>query len=67
MVTYWDEDYRGEVGVILINLSKEDFTVNPGERIAQLVLNKVEKLEWENVDELSNTERKGGFMSTGLN
>lgn len=62
-----DSDYRGEIGVILINLSKEDFTINPGERIAQLVLNKVEQLEWENVDELSNTERKGGFMSTGLN
>ena len=62
-----DSDYRKEVGVILINLSKEDFTVNPGERIAQLVLNKVEQLEWEVVDELSETGRKGGFMSTGLN
>ena len=62
-----DSDYRKEVGVILINLSKEDFTINPGERIAQLVLNKVEQLEWEVVDKLSETERKGGFMSTGLN
>ena len=62
-----DSDYINEVGVILINLSKDNYTINPGERIAQLVLNKVEQLEWEVVDKLSETGRKGGFMSTGLN
>ena len=61
-----DADYRGEVGVILINLSNEDFTINPGERIAQLVLAKHEQIQWEINDSLSTTERgKGGFGSTG--
>tara|TARA_A100000164_G_C21780353_1_gene710690 strand:- start:30 stop:467 length:438 start_codon:yes stop_codon:yes gene_type:complete len=61
-----DADYRGEVGVILINLSNEDFMINPGERIAQLVLAKHEQIQWEINDSLSTTERgKGGFGSTG--
>lgn len=61
-----DADYRGEVGVILINLSNEDFIVNDGERIAQLVIAKHERAEWEVVSELSSTERgAGGFGSTG--
>ena len=61
-----DSDYTAEVGVILINLSKDDFTVNPSERIAQLVLNKVEHVEWESVNELPQTTRNGGFGSTGV-
>lgn len=61
-----DSDYRGEVGVILINLSNEEFIVNPGERIGQLVLQKVYKMEFESVDELSTTVRaEGGFGHTG--
>ncbi|WP_432204541.1 dUTP diphosphatase [Cetobacterium somerae] len=61
-----DSDYRGEVGVILINLSNEEFTVNPGERIGQLVLQKVYKMEFEKVEELSTTIRaEGGFGHTG--
>lgn len=61
-----DADYRGEIGVILVNLSNEDFTVNNGERIAQLVIAKHERAEWIQVDELSSTERgEGGFGSTG--
>ena len=61
-----DSDYRGEVGVILINLSTEEFIVNPGERIGQLVLQKVYKMEFESVDELSTTVRaEGGFGHTG--
>lgn len=61
-----DADYRGEVGVILINLSNEDFVINDGERIAQMVIAKHERAEWEEVDELSSTERgAGGFGSTG--
>ena len=61
-----DADYRGEIGVILVNLSKEDFTINNGERIAQLVIAKHERAEWEEVETLSETERgKGGFGSTG--
>lgn len=61
-----DADYRGEVGVILINLSNEDFIVNDGERIAQLIIAKHERAEWEVVKELSSTERGvGGFGSTG--
>lgn len=62
-----DADYRGEVGVILINLSDTDFTVNKGDRIAQLVFNKVEQAQWVEVDELDETERgDGGFNSTGI-
>lgn len=61
-----DSDYRGEVGIILINLSSEEFVVNPGERIGQLVLQKVYKMEFEEVEELSATVRaEGGFGHTG--
>jgi dUTP pyrophosphatase len=61
-----DADYRGEVGVILINLSNEDFVIADGERIAQLVIAKHERAEWEEATELSSTERgAGGFGSTG--
>lgn len=62
-----DADYRGEVGVILVNLSNQDFTIENGERIAQLVIAKHERAEWEEVDELSQTSRgEGGFGSTGV-
>ncbi len=62
-----DADYRGEVGVILINLSNEDFVINDGERIAQLVFAKVEQAEWNLVESLSETDRgSGGFGSTGI-
>ena len=61
-----DADYRGEVKVILVNLSNEPFVVNPGERIAQMVVAKYEKVEWEEVETLDETERGiGGFGSTG--
>lgn len=61
-----DSDYRGEVKVCLINLSDTPFVVNPGERIAQAVLNKVEKIEWNEVVKLDETERgEGGFGHTG--
>lgn len=61
-----DADYRGEVCVILVNLSSEDFVIERGERIAQLVLARHEKLEWESVDSLSVSDRgEGGFGSTG--
>lgn len=61
-----DADYRGEVGVILINLSHEDFTIRPGDRIAQLVFARFEQAEWENVEVLNETQRgEGGFGSTG--
>ncbi len=60
-----DADYRGEVGVILVNLSKEDFTINNGDRIAQMVIAKHECAEWQLVDSLSESERgEGGFGST---
>ena len=62
-----DADYRGEVKVILVNLSNEPFVVNPGERIAQLVVARYEKVEWEEVEVLDDTERgTGGFGSTGV-
>jgi dUTP pyrophosphatase len=62
-----DADYRGEIGVILVNLSNEDFTINDGERIAQLVIAKHERAEWEAVTELDETARgAGGFGSTGM-
>ncbi|MDG1502155.1 MAG: dUTP diphosphatase [Ulvibacter sp.] len=62
-----DADYRGEVGVILVNLSNEDFTIENGERIAQLVLAKHERAQWQEVSQLSDTARgKGGFGSTGV-
>jgi len=62
-----DADYRGEVGVILVNLSNDPFQIENGERIAQLVIARHERAEWIEVDELSDTVRgKGGFGSTGL-
>ncbi|RXG17894.1 dUTP pyrophosphatase [Leeuwenhoekiella aestuarii] len=61
-----DADYRGEIGVILVNLSNEDFTVESGERIAQLVIAKHERADWNEVEVLSETARgAGGFGSTG--
>ena len=61
-----DADYRGEIGVILVNLSNEDFTIQNGERIAQLVIAKHERAEWELTETLTDTERgEGGFGSTG--
>ena len=62
-----DADYRGEIGVILVNLSNEDFVVEDGERVAQLVIGKHEIAEWIKVEELSETQRgAGGFGSTGV-
>ncbi|MEY3600625.1 MAG: hypothetical protein RLZZ463_1402 [Bacteroidota bacterium] len=62
-----DADYRGEVGVILINLSTEDFTIHDGDRIAQLVLARHERASWQLVEELSSSDRgTGGFGSTGI-
>ena len=62
-----DADYRGEVGVILVNLSNESFTIENGERIAQMVIAKHERAEWEAVVSLSETVRgEGGFGSTGV-
>ncbi len=62
-----DADYRGEVGVILINLSSEEFIIEDGERIAQLVFAKVEQAKWEQTVLLTETERgAGGFGSTGV-
>lgn len=62
-----DADYRGEIGVILVNLSNEAFTIENGERIAQLVIAKHERAEWIEVEELSDTSRgAGGFGSTGV-
>ncbi len=62
-----DADYRGELKVILVNLSAEPFVVEPGERIAQIVLAKHEIIDWETVDELGESERgEGGFGSTGV-
>jgi dUTP pyrophosphatase len=61
-----DADYRGEIGVILVNLGQEPFEVQRGERIAQLVVAPVERVEWEEVGELDATERgAGGFGHTG--
>jgi len=61
-----DADYRGEIKIILINLSAEDHVINPGERIAQMVIQKVEKAMLEQVNELKETERSsGGFGHTG--
>ena len=61
-----DSDYRGEVCVILVNLSSEPFTVERGERIAQLIIARYEQIQWEEVGELSSSDRgEGGFGSTG--
>ncbi len=61
-----DADYRGEIKVILINLSNEPQTIHPADRIAQMVVQKVEQVQWVQVDELNESERgAGGFGSTG--
>jgi len=61
-----DADYRGEIGIILINLSNEDFTIEHGERIAQMIIAKHERAQWQEVETLSETSRgAGGFGSTG--
>lgn len=62
-----DADFRGEIGVILINLSSENFTINDGERIAQMVIARYEQAEWEPVETLDDTERgTGGFGHSGV-
>lgn len=62
-----DSDYRGDIGVILINWGEEDFVVENGDRIAQMVIAKYERVEWEAVSDLSDTERgSGGFGHTGV-
>ena len=61
-----DADYRGEIKIIVVNLSNEEFTINNGERVAQMVIAKHEQAEWTLVEQLENTERgTGGFGSTG--
>ncbi len=61
-----DADYRGEIGIILINLSAEDFVIEDGERIAQMVIARYEQAEWQEVEILDETERgSGGFGHTG--
>ena len=61
-----DADYRGEICIILVNLSSEDFVINDGERIAQMVIAKHEQAEWDEVEVLESTERgEGGFGHTG--
>lgn len=61
-----DADYRGEIKVILVNLSPEAVIINDGERVAQAVVARCEQVEWDSVEELSSTERgEGGFGSTG--
>ena len=60
-------DYRGDIGVILINLSTEDFAINPGDRIAQMVISKYDQVEWKLVEALDDTERgSGGFGHSGV-
>lgn len=62
-----DSDYRGEVGVLVINLGQEAFTIEPGMRIAQMVLSKYEQISWQLVDSLDETDRgSGGYGSTGI-
>ncbi len=62
-----DADYRGEIGVILVNLSNADFTINDGDRIAQMVIAKYKQANWIEVKSLDETKRgKGGFGSTGV-
>ena len=61
-----DADYRGEIKVILVNLSNEPFEIQDGERVAQMVINKIEQISWESVEVLTDTERgAGGFGHTG--
>ena len=63
-----DSDYRGEIAVILINHSNEDFVIKDGDRIAQIVLTKFETIEWSEVNSINSTDRgSGGFGSTGRN
>ena len=63
-----DSDYRGEIKIILVNLSDEPFILNPGERVAQMVISQFERIEWKTVDELEKSDRgNGGFGSTGKN
>lgn len=62
-----DADYRGEVGVILANISNQPYCINPGDRIAQMVVSEVSRVKWNEVSELNETERgTGGFGSTGI-
>lgn len=62
-----DPDYRGDVGVILVNISNEDFVIKPGDRIAQMIINKFEQAKFEVVEELDETERgEGGYGHTGI-
>ena len=62
-----DADYRGEIGVILVNLSSQDFNINDGDRIAQMVIAKHETATWEEVENLDETNRgEGGFGSSGV-
>ena len=62
-----DADYRGEIGVILVNLSNEDFEIQDGERVAQMVVAKHEQIQWEETVELDSSDRgAGGFGSTGV-
>lgn len=62
-----DPDYRGEIKIIVINLSNENVKICDGDRIGQMVLNKYEKIEWEEVEKLNDTERgEGGFGHTGV-
>lgn len=61
-----DADYRGEIGIILVNLSEQEFTIEDGERIAQMVIARYEQAEWQEVEVLDETERgAGGFGHTG--
>lgn len=63
-----DSDYRGEIGIILVNLSNEPFTVNDGERICQMVITRYTRVTWEEVDRIDQTERgEGAFGHTGVN
>jgi len=62
-----DSDYRGEIKIILANFGKETFIIQRGDRIAQLIVARYEKIDWELVDKLSDSERgEGGFGSTGI-
>lgn len=63
-----DADYRGEIGIIVINLSDQPYTITDGERIAQLVIKEYVHVTWEQVDRIDETERgEGGFGHTGVN